>query len=232
VFKRRKPEGTQSAETEAAAESPEAALPRLAALPPRADVAVPRPGDPGIGVPPFRPAAPKEASSMARTPFAPVPPAPSPSAPLPAGIPPRPAAVPGRPATSGDPAERRTLVVGRGISLQGTVTDAERLVVEGMVEASTIQANELSVALGGVFKGEIEVDEAEVAGVVDGTLTARHSLQVRSTGKLLGVARCKRLQVEDGGQITGRIEMITDGGKPVEARPEAPVSISRPEPVG
>jgi cytoskeletal protein CcmA (bactofilin family) len=27
---------------------------------------------------------------------------------------------------------------------------------------------------------------------------------------VLGTARCRRLQVEDGGQITGRIEMITD----------------------
>jgi hypothetical protein len=44
-----------------------------------------------------------------------------------------------RPASSGSFAsihegagrERRTLVVGRGISLQGTVQDAERLVVEG-----------------------------------------------------------------------------------------------------
>ena len=110
------------------------------------------------------------------------------------------------------PADRRTLVVGRGISVQGTVQDAERLVVEGTVEATMIQANELSVAQGGVFKGEVQVDEAEVAGTIDGTLTARNSLVVRGSGRVLGTTRCKRLQVEDGGQITGRIEMITDGG--------------------
>jgi cytoskeletal protein CcmA (bactofilin family) len=33
---------------------------------------------------------------------------------------------------------------------------------------------------------------------------------VRGSGQVLGTARCRRLQVEDGGQITGRIEMITD----------------------
>jgi cytoskeletal protein CcmA (bactofilin family) len=54
------------------------------------------------------------------------------------------------------------------------------------------------------------VEEAEVAGTIDGTLTARASLVVRSTGRVLGTARCRRLQVEDGGQITGRIEMITE----------------------
>jgi cytoskeletal protein CcmA (bactofilin family) len=118
----------------------------------------------------------------------------------------------GRPAR--DPAERRMLVVGRGISVQGTVQDAERLVVEGTVEATMIQASELAVAPGGMFKGEVEVEDAEIAGTIDGTLTVKGSLTVRATGKVLGTARCRRLQVEDGGQITGRIEMLTDAVRP------------------
>lgn len=108
------------------------------------------------------------------------------------------------------PAERRTLVVGRGISVHGTIQDAERLVVEGIVEAKMIHATELSITQGGMFRGEIEVEEAEIAGTIDGTLTARAALLVRATGRVLGTARCRRLQVEDGGQITGQIEMITE----------------------
>ena len=109
-----------------------------------------------------------------------------------------------------EPGDRRTLVVGHGISLQGTVQDAERLVVEGTVEATMIHASELSIAPGGVFKGEVEVEDAEIAGTIDGTLTARGSLMVRSSGRVLGTARCRRLQVEDGGQISGRMEMLTE----------------------
>lgn len=108
------------------------------------------------------------------------------------------------------PSERRTLVVGRGISVQGVVQDAERLVVEGTVEATMIHATELSISPGGVFKGEVEVEDAEVAGTIDGTLTARGNLIVRATGRLLGTARYRRLQVEDGGQITGRMEMVSE----------------------
>ena len=135
--------------------------------------------------------------------------------------PPRPGMQPGMPpARVRETAERRTLVVGRGISVQGTVADAERLVVEGTVEASMIHATELAITQGGVFKGEVEVEDAEIAGVIDGTLTARGNLIVRATGKVLGTARCRRLQVEDGGQITGRIEMLTEGAAKSEtARP-------------
>ncbi len=128
--------------------------------------------------------------------------------------PPRPSMPPDR---MREAAERRTLVVGRGISVQGTVADAERLVVEGTVEASMIHATELSITQGGVFKGEIEVEDAEIAGVIDGTLTVRGNLIVRTTGKVLGTARCRRLQVEDGGQITGRIEMLTEGANRIDA---------------
>jgi len=147
---------------------------------------------------------------MARSPFAPP-------------LPPTPQASPMRPPMSPvgglgnnagpqrDSNERRTLVVGRGISVQGTVQDAERLVIEGTMEAGAINGLiEISISHGGVFKGEVEVEEAEVAGTIDGTLTARTALVVRSTGRVLGTAKCRRLQVEDGGQITGRIEMLND----------------------
>ncbi len=157
---------------------------------------------------------------MGRAPFSPTP-APAPPQQNTIGAQqPRPASqMPGR--TPGrEPAERRTLVVGRGISLQGIVQDAERLVVEGTVEATMIHATELSISHGGVFKGEVEVEDAEVAGTIDGTLTARGNLIVRATGRVLGVARCRRLQVEDGGQITGRIEMITEPARMVESRLE------------
>ncbi|MGI3776111.1 MAG: bactofilin family protein [Janthinobacterium lividum] len=154
---------------------------------------------------------------MARPPM-PNAPSPMPSGPLPGG--PMPGGRPGQPPRP-QAAERRTLVVGRGISVQGVVQDAERLVVEGTVEATMIHAAELSIAQGGVFRGEVEVEEAEVAGTIDGTLTARGNLVVRATGKVLGTARCRRLQVEDGGAITGRIEMIGEGYENTQRAAEA-----------
>ncbi len=207
--------------------------------------------DDGSSLPPFRNAVPyptsttaKEAPAMGRSPFPAPPPPPnsnqgqgpgpgmssSVAQSGPGGIPsaPRPGNAAGQ---RREQAERRTLVVGRGISVQGTVTDAERLVVEGTFEASIVHATELVIAPGGMFKGEVEVEDTEVAGTIDGTLTARGNLIVRSTGKLLGTARCRRLQVEDGGQITGRMEMITEPARSEPAPAMIPTrSVSEPLP--
>jgi cytoskeletal protein CcmA (bactofilin family) len=172
--------------------------------------------DTGLGVPMFRPAPSRESQSMSRPPLSPA--AAGLAAPPASGT--RPGLAPARP-LSRETGERRTLVVGRGIRVQGTVQDAERLVVEGTVEATMIQAVELSIVPGGVFRGEVEVEEAEIAGTIDGTLTARGALVVRSTGQVQGAARCRRLQVEDGGQITGRMEMLTDNTKSELPRPGA-----------
>jgi cytoskeletal protein CcmA (bactofilin family) len=166
--------------------------------------AIPAAKDSDFGVPPFRPAS-KDAPNMS---LAPKPNA-TPAAPN-VGIRPAPVGVPARPTARIDPGERRTLVVGRGISLQGTVSDAERLVVEGTVESQMIQASELFVAQAGIFKGEVQVEDAEIAGLFDGTITARNSLVIRASGKVNGIARCRKLSVEEGGQVSGRMEMLTE----------------------
>ncbi|WP_052213915.1 polymer-forming cytoskeletal protein [Belnapia sp. F-4-1] len=111
------------------------------------------------------------------------------------------------PALVPEPIDLRTLVVGRGIHLKGTVADAERLVVEGTVDA-TMEATELMVTSGGTFRGEITVDVAHVAGRFEGSITARKRLVIRETGIVTGTARCHRLSVEEGGQLTAQMEML------------------------
>ncbi|MBD0272907.1 MAG: polymer-forming cytoskeletal protein [Acetobacteraceae bacterium] len=199
IFNRKKEDGSPADPAQAKA-APAGAAP--AAAPPPASAT----RDPDIGVPPFRPAT-KDNSMMNSAPKPSAAPAvPSVSGPRPAPI----ATAPARPVGRIEPSERRTLVVGRGISLQGTVADAERLVVEGTVESQMIHAAELFVAGSGVFKGEVEVEDAEIAGAFDGTITARGSLIIRTTGKISGTARCRKLSVEEGGQVSGKMEMLTE----------------------
>jgi len=215
LFKRRKPEDEPEHQMD---------TPQTSAAPKSAEP------DNGLGVPPRPPAATPSAAtlkdpSMARPPFAnPIPASAGGNPPMPPSTPPRPQGPPPPTLQNRGPErpvaapERRTLVVGRGISVQGMVQDAERLVVEGTVEATMIHAAELCVSPGGIFKGEVEVEMAEVAGTIDGTVTARGHLVVRASGVVLGTARCRKLQVEEGGQITGRIEMLTDGARPAVPR--------------
>jgi cytoskeletal protein CcmA (bactofilin family) len=175
---------------------------------------VPTARDPDLAVPPFRPAAAvvPPAASAAATPAKPT------IAPSPAARPMTPTA--GRPTGRAEAGEKRVLQLGKGISIQGSVTEAERIVIDGTMESQLLQCQELAISHSGVFKGEVQVEDADIAGVFDGTLTATGSLTIRATGRVLGVARSRRLSVEDGGQLTGRMEMISE----TSASPATPVA--------
>lgn len=104
---------------------------------------------------------------------------------------------------------RRALVVGQGIHIQGTFYDVETLIVEGTIETSSIKLKKLVIQQSGVFRGTVESQDIEITGILEGNITAQGNLTVTASGKLLGKAKCRRLKVEDGGQITGQVEMIT-----------------------
>jgi cytoskeletal protein CcmA (bactofilin family) len=155
-----------------------------------------------------------------------IPPAPAPTQAL-GGM--RPATAPAAPrATTSD---RRALVVGRGIALAGgAISDCERLEVHGTVEVSLNHALELSIAESGVFRGEAEIEEADISGAFDGAITANSRLVVRATGRVSGTIRCARLMIEEGAQVSGRIEMIAPAAPPVQAPAPQAAAVSAPDP--
>jgi cytoskeletal protein CcmA (bactofilin family) len=179
-----------------------------------APTTIPAARDPDLAMPPFRPAGVSPVSTTAPTqpagPMAPKPNSPPAGAGVTRATAPATTAAPRGAATRPDTADRRTLVVGKGISLQGTVTEAEKLIIEGTMESQLLQAQELVISHSGVFKGEVEVEDAEIAGTFDGSLTVNGSLTIRATGRVIGTARARRLSVEDGGQLSGKMEMITE----------------------
>jgi cytoskeletal protein CcmA (bactofilin family) len=110
--------------------------------------------------------------------------------------------------------EGKKLIVGRDIALSGTINACEKLIVEGRVEANISDCQEIEITDTGTFKGEAEIDVAEVSGAFEGTLIARELLLVRNTGRVNGNIRYGRLEVERGGQIDGDVRVYQeDAGK-------------------
>lgn len=99
------------------------------------------------------------------------------------------------------------LIVGPNIKLKGVeITDCDTLVVEGRVEA-TMDSRVIQIAETGAFKGSAEIDIAEIRGEFDGDLTVREKLVIYSTGKVSGKIRYGRVVIEEGGQLTGEVQV-------------------------
>jgi len=100
----------------------------------------------------------------------------------------------------------RKLIVGREITLSGEISSCDRLVIEGSVEANLQNCNEVELAETGLFKGSATIDEIEVRGRFEGSLTVRKRLLIRATGRVSGTIRYGQIEIECGGQISGDVQ--------------------------
>lgn len=99
------------------------------------------------------------------------------------------------------------LHVGADIHLKGEITSCDRLIVEGVVEAS-MDSKEIEISKSGVFKGTVNIDTADISGTFDGTMKAKTRLVVRKTGKVTGEISYGEIEIEPGGEIGGSLKRI------------------------
>lgn len=105
-----------------------------------------------------------------------------------------------------DQVEPGTLIIGSGISFAGEITACNRLVVEGVVEASLPHCREVLITGTGCFKGDARAEDAEVSGRVDGNLMVRKRLLIRAGGQVSGSTTYGQIEIERGGRIKGHTE--------------------------
>jgi cytoskeletal protein CcmA (bactofilin family) len=128
------------------------------------------------------------------------------------------------PTPVGEP--QRRLVVGRDISLAGEIASCDVLVVEGSVEAKLRDGHSIEVAETGLFKGSVEIDDADIGGRFEGDIVVRNRLRVRSTGRIIGSIVYGELEVENGGRLVGSIKLYDPQPKTEVAAAPAPAFVA------
>lgn len=100
-----------------------------------------------------------------------------------------------------------TLFIGSGVALRGDVEVPGAASIDGKFEG-TLKAKNLIVGQSGYVSGQISVETAEIKGAVEDNLTVRNKLTLRSSGILTGTISYARIMVEEGGSISGSIEVL------------------------
>jgi len=108
----------------------------------------------------------------------------------------------------GHEVDRRTLIIGPGISLSGEVTSCDRLIVEGTIEAQLQKCQHVIIAETGVFNGQASTENADVRGRFEGELIVRKRLLIRAGGHVSGTITYGEIEIESGGKISGVIEEV------------------------
>ena len=107
--------------------------------------------------------------------------------------------------------EGRSLAIPRGIAFSGRIGACETLLVEGVVETDLDRCRVLTVSPGGVFRGDADVETAEIAGTVEGRLTVRGVLRLRASGRILcETIAYGNLVIERGGIVIGTVRPLPE----------------------
>lgn len=117
-------------------------------------------------------------------------------------------------------------VIGPGMEIVGDVKSDGTIRVEGRVEGSVKAAKSVVIGRKGVVEGDISTQDVVVAGRVVGTITAASRVEMQDTCQVEGDIRSRRIKLDEGGQVEGRLHMGEVGSGP--AAKEAPRLVESP----
>jgi cytoskeletal protein CcmA (bactofilin family) len=102
----------------------------------------------------------------------------------------------------------RTVIVGRGVSFSGEVRSCDRLIVEGNIEGNIEDCENITIAETGAFDGNASASIVDVRGRFTGDLVVRERLLIRAGGRVFGRIGYEKIEIDDGGQISGEIQVL------------------------
>ena len=112
-----------------------------------------------------------------------------------------------KPQESLPPAKVASTLIAQGVTIKGTIQGEGVVRVEGVVEGEFHMVGAVIVADTGLIRGPVNADVLQVAGRVEGDVTAREHMRLEQTGTLIGDVATASLVVEDGGCLNGRSTM-------------------------
>ena len=113
---------------------------------------------------------------------------------------PAPAPTPSRPMTQA--------TLGSSLTVEGTITGAEDLVIEGAVKGTVdLKNNTVTVGRSGRIEGDVYAQDITIEGEVLGNVFAGERASIHKSGYVKGNVVSPRVVVEDGARLKGSIDV-------------------------
>lgn len=110
--------------------------------------------------------------------------------------------------TSGSVDVRKKAMIGSSITIKGTVSGDEDLLIQGKVEgAITLKDHEVSVGQSGQITADITAKIIRIDGEVTGDISGSEKVILSKSGNVRGNIVAPRVTLEDGAIFKGSIDM-------------------------
>ena len=108
-----------------------------------------------------------------------------------------------------DQTERRmTAWIGQGVTIEGRVSSAQDLRIDGRVDGAVeVGQHELVLGAGAEVKANLTARSIVIGGAVIGDIVATERLRIEPTGAVDGNVTSPRVLLADGGIVRGKMDV-------------------------
>jgi cytoskeletal protein CcmA (bactofilin family) len=104
-------------------------------------------------------------------------------------------------------------LIGAGTSMKGDITSNGDLRIDGTLVGNIHCTAKVVIGANGVVEGDINGQQADIMGKVNGTIKVKDLLQLKSNCAVNGNLQSAKLQIEPSASFNGQCHMIQEEGK-------------------
>lgn len=118
--------------------------------------------------------------------------------------------------------------ISAGLRIRGEITGTSDLWIDGDIQGKIqLTGCKLTVGPSGRIKSDIEAREISVLGTVSGNLKATEAVTLGNTGRVEGSVITRRIAIEDGARLRGKVEMVRPDAAPAAKAAAASAASTR-----
>ncbi len=113
-------------------------------------------------------------------------------------------------------------IIGPDVEITGNVKCESHIQLNGKLNGDLNCGGLASIGRESAIKGNVQTESIALSGALNGNITARDKIDLKSTARLHGDIRARRLTVEDGVTFVGKVEVNptgSGGSKAQESKP-------------
>jgi cytoskeletal protein CcmA (bactofilin family) len=105
-------------------------------------------------------------------------------------------------------AERRTVAwIGKAVRIEGNVTSAEDLTIDGHVQGSIeLGVHSLTIGPEATIQADLLAKIVTISGAVTGSVKGVEKVELRATGSVNGDITAPRFVMADGATVVGKVQ--------------------------
>jgi cytoskeletal protein CcmA (bactofilin family) len=119
-------------------------------------------------------------------------------------------------------------VLNTDVELKGTLRFSGELTFDGKLEGDIQSEGTLNLGDNAVVKGNITANTVVVRGKVNGNVTAKEKIDIKTKTEMFGDIRAARLVMEEGVTFVGQTEVNPNKVSPTAPRPGEPAKPALP----